>query len=246
MGESNILFREGRPREASKGRSQFHKDIPWKLIVLFQSETWFGLPHQSEPKVFIRTLHASAYNRTKQQSFGKFDMESICISTMVVEAFLGTSLLGWKRRETGVEVNHILICLLTLLCSLSGPAMGGYSDFWQSSNAARAADELVTVRIYTNTARREGISSRRHLRADTWLTLPSEIPSRAGHLQIERLLEIQPGRGSHFLELQVPASNLRVPANGPQTSGGSLQFQPNDPVSIDPSTFRRPPGRPGG
>jgi len=34
-------------------------------------------------------------------------------------------------------MNHILICLLTLLFSLSGPAMGEYSDFWQSSNAAR-------------------------------------------------------------------------------------------------------------
>jgi hypothetical protein len=36
-------------------------------------------------------------------------------------------------------MNHILICLLTLLFSMSGPAMGEYSDFWQSSNAARTA-----------------------------------------------------------------------------------------------------------
>ena len=34
-------------------------------------------------------------------------------------------------------MNHILICLLALLFSLSGPAMGGYSHFWQSSLAAR-------------------------------------------------------------------------------------------------------------
>ena len=105
---------------------------------------------------------------------------------------------------------------------------------------------MVTVRTYTNTAGREGISSSRHLRADTLVTLPDQIPSRAGHLQIERILEVQPGRASHFLEFQVPRSNLRVPANGPRTSGGALQFQLNDSVSIDPSTFRLPPGRPGG
>jgi hypothetical protein len=46
-------------------------------------------------------------------------------------------------------MNHILFCLLTLLFSLSGPAMGDYSDFWQSSTAPRAVagagDEMVTV-----------------------------------------------------------------------------------------------------
>jgi hypothetical protein len=34
-------------------------------------------------------------------------------------------------------MNHILICLLTLLFSLSSPAIGKYSDFWQSSNAPK-------------------------------------------------------------------------------------------------------------
>ena len=40
-------------------------------------------------------------------------------------------------------MNHILICLLTLLFSLSGPAMGEYSDFGQSSNAARGTPQLA-------------------------------------------------------------------------------------------------------
>jgi hypothetical protein len=109
-----------------------------------------------------------------------------------------------------------------------------------------AKSELITVRTYTGAAGREGITSSGVLRADTWVTLPGEIPSRAGHLQIEKLLEIQPGRGANFLEFQVPSSNLRIPANGPRTSGGALQFQLNEPVPIDPSTFRLPPGRPGG
>lgn len=34
-------------------------------------------------------------------------------------------------------MTNLYVCLLTLLFSLSGPAIGSYSDFWQSSNAAR-------------------------------------------------------------------------------------------------------------
>jgi len=34
-------------------------------------------------------------------------------------------------------MTRLFLLLLTLLFSLSGPAMGGYSEFWQSSNAAR-------------------------------------------------------------------------------------------------------------
>lgn len=44
-------------------------------------------------------------------------------------------------------MHHILIGLLTLLFSLSGPTTGGYSDYERSSNAARtvvgAADDVA-------------------------------------------------------------------------------------------------------
>jgi RHS repeat-associated protein len=79
----------------------------------------------------------------------------------------------------------------------------------------RHADELITVRSYTNALGKEGISSSGAMRADSWVTLPNQIPARSGHLQIEKILEIQPSRGSHYLDFQVPASNLRIPANGP-------------------------------
>ena len=38
-----------------------------------------------------------------------------------------------------------LLLLLTLLFSLSGPAMGGYSDFGQSSTAAKTTPSLVNL-----------------------------------------------------------------------------------------------------
>ncbi len=123
---------------------------------------------------------------------------------------------------------------------------GSPYDAPDSLIAAKSADELITVRSYTNALGKEGISSSGAMRADSWVTLPNQIPARSGHLQIEKILEIQPGRGSHYLDFQVPASNLRIPANGSTTSGGALQFQLNNPVPINPSTFLRPPGRPGG
>jgi hypothetical protein len=135
----------------------------------------------------------------------------------------------------------------TLLGGATG-GLGHWAGKWAAARkAVKAAErELITVRTYTGTIGREGITSSGALNANTWVTLPGEIPPRAGHLQIEKLLEIKPGRGSNFLEFGVPTSNLRVPANGPRTSGGALQFQLNEPVPIDPSTFWRPPGRPGG
>lgn len=116
--------------------------------------------------------------------------------------------------------------------------------------AVEAGKELVTARTYTDAIGREGITSSRTLNADTWVTLPSEISPRAGHLQIEKLLEIKSGRGENYLEFQTPRSNLRIPENGPFTSGrpdgsNALQFQLNESVPINPSTFRRPSGRPG-
>lgn len=118
--------------------------------------------------------------------------------------------------------------------------------FTASLDAPGSADDLVKVRSYTDDAGKAGISNDGALRSDSWLTVPEDIPSRAGHLQIEEILEIQPGRGSHYLEFDVPRSYLRFPNNGTHTSGGARQFQLNDPVEVDPSTFRRPPGRPKG
>jgi hypothetical protein len=58
----------------------------------------------------------------------------------------------------------MFLFLLTLLFSLSGPALGGYSDFGQSSNAARGipplrqqyVDEVVGLKDLGLSARAAG------------------------------------------------------------------------------------------
>lgn len=50
----------------------------------------------------------------------------------------------------------LLLLLLTLLFSLSGPAMGKYSDFWQSSNAARGTQTFRHYGYAEDAAKFEG------------------------------------------------------------------------------------------
>lgn len=100
----------------------------------------------------------------------------------------------------------------------------------------------TTVRHYTNAAGREAITESGSLRPGTFVTRPGEIPARSGHLQVEKALEIQPGRGSNYIDVEVPNSLLRVPGNGSTTSGGVWQRQLADEVPIGSGVWRRPPG----
>ena len=98
---------------------------------------------------------------------------------------------------------------------------------------------------YTDGAGKEAITESSNLRPGTFVTRSGAISPRSGHLQVEKALEIQPGRGSTYIDVEVPNSQLRVPGNGSTTSGGAWQRQLTDEVPIDPSQWRRPPGRPG-
>ena len=107
-----------------------------------------------------------------------------------------------------------------------------------------ACDDLLAVRHYTDEATKKLINESGHLRPDTYVTLPSELPSSSGHLQIEELLEIAPNKGTNYVDVTVPKSNLKVPLNGSTTSGGALQYQLINQVPLKHPSWRRPPGRP--
>jgi RHS repeat-associated protein len=102
----------------------------------------------------------------------------------------------------------------------------------------------ISVRHYTDAEGKSKIIASGYLGKNNYVTLSSEIPSKAGRLQIENILEIQPGRGRNYVEIEVMTSNLRVPDNGVTTSGGAWQRQLIKPESIYGSIWRRPPGRP--
>ena len=102
----------------------------------------------------------------------------------------------------------------------------------------------VTVRHYTDNASKVAITESKGLRSGSYITKPSEVNPRAGHLQIEELLEIKPGRGTNYIDVDVPRFKLRTPNNGATTSGGAWQRQILGETKIDKFWWRRPPGRP--
>jgi hypothetical protein len=57
-------------------------------------------------------------------------------------------------------MTRLLFLLLTLLFSLSGPAKGGYSDFWQSSLAAKKTSEIVKDVNLVGRIGRSGMTTR--------------------------------------------------------------------------------------
>jgi len=105
-------------------------------------------------------------------------------------------------------------------------------------------DTIIKVRHYTDVETSLQITESRKLFDNTHVTLPLQIPPGVGHLQIEKLLEIEPGRGSTYIDLEVPMSNLKVPDNGLTTSGGAWQRQLINEMNFPMFQWRRPPGRP--
>lgn len=111
-------------------------------------------------------------------------------------------------------------------------------------SADELGDDLITVRHYTDVTTSQKITEGGELYQDTFFTLPLEIPSHAGHLQIEEFLEIKPGHGATYVDLIVPPSSLKIPDNGLTTSGGAWQRQLINQTRFDTFKWRRPPGRP--
>jgi hypothetical protein len=136
-----------------------------------------------------------------------------------------------------------LICvLLTLLFSLSGPALGGYSDFGRSSNAAR---ETQTLFHYTNQKGLTGILDSGNLRPSLKAVNPSDVrygngqylsdivPGTKTPAQLSREFLGQPFQGSkytHYLKIDVSGLNaiqgrpgvFVVPNEVPLNLGGRI------------------------
>jgi hypothetical protein len=100
------------------------------------------------------------------------------------------------------------------------------------SGGSALADLSLTVRHYTSDVGLSQILGSGVLRPGTFVTLPSEIPAGATAFDIERLLEIDPGKAQNFIDFQARISQLGVPANGQLTSGGALQWQTLFPLEL--------------
>jgi RHS repeat-associated protein len=104
--------------------------------------------------------------------------------------------------------------------------------------AAGTVTDVLTVRHYTNDATVKAISESGQLNP-VYVTTPSEIPPGATAKDIEKMLEIEPGKGDNYIDVTVSKDQLKVPENGGTTSGGKLQWQTTKKIPVDSKDFKR-------
>lgn len=97
---------------------------------------------------------------------------------------------------------------------------------------------LIKVRHFTGNRGRGLITKRGYLKKNTHVTKPRSAPRGHTQNEIEDVLEIKQGRGKNYIDLTVRKSDLKVPPNGPRTSGRRWQRQLRRDIPIDPTDFK--------
>jgi hypothetical protein len=93
-----------------------------------------------------------------------------------------------------------------------------------------------TIVHYTSQEGAAAITQSGSLNAGTYVTVPGQVTGMNA-AQVEAALEIQAGRGTVSITARTTTGNLVVPANGPLTSGGAVQYQIVRPVPVGSATF---------
>lgn len=96
-------------------------------------------------------------------------------------------------------------------------------------------EKKITVRHYTDKQGKISINKSGELwgNDNTFVAKPFEIPDSSTSQEVEKALEIDPGRGSHYIDVRTTESNLSIPSNGKKTSGGKWQRTLKKAVKID-------------
>ena len=97
---------------------------------------------------------------------------------------------------------------------------------------------LIKIRHFTNKAGRDRISRSGFLKKGTHVTTPRSAPRGMSPRRVEKVLEIDRGKGEHFIDLTVRKTDLKVPTRGPRTSGGRWQRQLKRNTPINPEDFQ--------
>jgi len=100
--------------------------------------------------------------------------------------------------------------------------------------AVDIANPVSGVRHYTNQAGMEAIQKSGILKENTFVTTSGDIPSGATSNQIEKILEIDPGKGQFYIDVNINKSDLKIPDSGPTTSGGATQMQTTKDIPVNP------------
>jgi RHS repeat-associated protein len=131
---------------------------------------------------------------------------------------------------------------ITTITRVGVPILLG-SAIGKATATAESLDTLgkasVSVTHFTDDLGMQGITnSNGVLRSGTYVTSPNAISTNASNGAVEKLLEIEPGRGTNSVTFNTPISNLEIPANGRTTSGNTIQYQLKGPAKVNPANFK--------
>jgi hypothetical protein len=147
----------------------------------------------------------------------------------------------WECPDIKAEEPHVAANDKGLEAPLVDPVAIGTGGFagavrgWLARRAAQKGAE-VTVAHYTSAEGAAAIEASGALRAGSYVTVPNAVSGQTAR-QVERTLEIQAGRAAMNATFRVRPDVLSVPANGPLTSGGAVQYQITQPIRIPLGTF---------
>lgn len=133
--------------------------------------------------------------------------------------------------------------LATFVPRNAAAAAGGNIIGAGISKLAGAIASRLGTRAVTHFTSAEGaaaIEGSGALRQGSFVAPASEVAGMSARAA-ETFLEIGAGRGAMQATFRVPADALRVPFNGPVTSGGATQFQLTRPWPISPGSFTPTP-----
>lgn len=111
-----------------------------------------------------------------------------------------------------------------------------------ASGARALASRLSTTAVvhFTSVEGAAAIESSGGLRSGSFVGLAGETAGKSAGV-IETFLEIGLGKGAMRATMRVPTDALKVPFNGPITSGGATQFQLNRVIPVSPGSFTPTP-----
>jgi RHS repeat-associated protein len=124
------------------------------------------------------------------------------------------------------------------VAAIGGNAIGAGISRLLGAIAARIGSRSVTH--FTSIEGAAAIESSGALRQGSFVVPANEVAGMSARTA-EYFLEIGAGRGAMQATFRVPADALRVPFNGPVTSGGATQFQVTRPLRVSSGTFTPTP-----
>ena len=262
----NQLYFTGKERDIESNNDYFGARYYASPMGRFLSPDWASDPSAVPYATYTNPQSLNLYTYMRNNPLSGTDPDGHCCLWVDVNRWISNpSSLGTQLGNIGIGLLKTGANMLNMVQSDHDLPASAQVPMLQPSNPAEAATmfmapliaptlapealatesssvsmliDTTTVTHFTDNATVQAITDAGGLlRQGTYVTTPGEIPVGASSSQVEGLLEITPGKGANSITFDTPSSNLGIPQNGTNTSGGAIQFQLQQPTQIDPTQF---------